>query len=99
MSYTAKRMILLLMAWGLIVFTGMKVRANHTAPPADSGAPAAGPTATPDEETSLQQTLERNPQDVVAMARLGQLLYGRGDYENAVVLYERAVQIEPHNPD
>lgn len=99
MSYTAKRLILLLMAWGLIVFTGMQVRANLTATPPGTGAPAPGPTATPDEETALQQALERDPRDVVAMGRLGQLLYAQGDYENAVVLYERAVQIAPHNPD
>jgi cytochrome c-type biogenesis protein CcmH/NrfG len=90
---------LLLMAWGLIVFTGMQVRANLTAAPPGAVAPAPGPTATPDEETALQQALERDPRDVIAMARLGQLLYERGDYENAAVLYERAVQIEPHNPD
>src|SRR5215204_2496502 len=43
MSYTAKRLILLLMAWGLIVFTGMQVRANLTAAPPGAPAPAADP--------------------------------------------------------
>ena len=99
MSYTAKRLILLLMAWGLIVFTGMQVRANLTTAPPGNVAPAPGPTATPSEETALQQALEQDPRDVIAMVRLGQLLYERGDYENAAVLYERAVQLEPRSPD
>jgi cytochrome c-type biogenesis protein CcmH/NrfG len=98
MSYTVKRVILLVMAWGLIVFTGLQVRANLTdTPPVPAVAP--GPTATPDEETALQQTLERNPGDVTAMAQLAQLLYDQGDYEGAGLLYERAVQVDPHNPD
>lgn len=103
MSYPMKRLILLVMAWGLLVFIGAQVRENLTAaPPPTPVAPAAQPAdplATPDEATALQQTLDANPQDVVAMTRLAKLLYDQGDYESAETLYQRAIQLQPHNPD
>ena len=33
MSYSAKRLIILLMVWGLVVFAGVTVRINLNAPP------------------------------------------------------------------
>jgi cytochrome c-type biogenesis protein CcmH/NrfG len=102
MSYTAKRVILLVMAWGLLVFTGWQVRENLTAaqPSLTPVAVAApGPTATPDEATALQAELDRNPNDIVAITRLARILYDQQDYANAGLLYQRAIQLDPHNVD
>lgn len=97
MSYTAKRVILIFMAWGLLVFAGLQVRAN-----VEDGEQAVAPptpTVVLDEETQLQQTLDANPTDLAAMIRLARILYDRQDYEGASLLYGRAVQLEPHSPD
>jgi tetratricopeptide (TPR) repeat protein len=79
------------------------VRENLTAAPPPTpvaaGAQGADPVATPDEVTELQATLDKNPQDVVAMARLAKLLYDGGDYESAETLYSRAAELQPHDPD
>ncbi len=104
MSYPMKRLVLILMAWGMLVFIGAQVRENLTAaPPAtpvpDAAAPAVNPVATPDAITALQQTLDKNPQDGVAMAQLAKQLYDQQDYESAVTLYTRAIVLQPHNPD
>jgi cytochrome c-type biogenesis protein CcmH/NrfG len=103
MSYPMKRLILLVMGWGLLVFIGAQVRENLTAAPPPTpvaqAAQGADPLATPDELTALQDTLDKNPQDVVAMTRLAKLLYDEGDYQSAETLLERAVELAPHDPD
>jgi hypothetical protein len=68
MSYAAKRLIILLMAWGLIVFVGVTIRINMNAPAALGVTAAPTQTATPAPAASradtLQQALERNPNDL-----------------------------------
>ena len=99
MSYTAKRVILLVMAWGLLMYAGWQVRENLTTPDPAAQAVAAVPTPTPDAQTMLQQAIQSNPQDEPSILQLAKLLYDQQDYASAGTLYLRAVQIDPHNVD
>ncbi len=105
MSYTAKRLILLLMAWGLIVFAGITVRINLSqrpvvVPPTPPGAAAAAPLATPSTAAGvpadLQATLQGDPNNVPALIALADLSYKAQDWEGAILLYQRIVALQPH---
>jgi tetratricopeptide (TPR) repeat protein len=48
-----------------------------------------------DEETLLRTTLQRNPDCWLAENNLGIILAGRGETEEAIAHYERALQIKP----
>jgi cytochrome c-type biogenesis protein CcmH/NrfG len=106
MSYTAKRLIILLMMWGLIVFVGVTVRININTPSVlqVTPTPAASPTAAPvaagaDTVAALQQALARNPNDMTALAGLANIAYQNQDWTQAIDLYGRALAQDPHNVD
>lgn len=110
MSYTAKRLTILLMAWGLIVFIGVTVRINLNAPPPPQvtasptavSAPLAAPTAATDaadRAAQLQQSLAQNPNDLPALTELAAITYQQKDWEGAITLYGRAIGLDPHNVD
>lgn len=106
MSYTAKRMIILLMMWGLIVFIGVTVRININTPSVlqVTPTPAASPTAAPvaagtDTVAALQAALARNPNDMTALAGLANIAYQNHDWTQAIDLYGRALAQDPHNVD
>jgi cytochrome c-type biogenesis protein CcmH/NrfG len=106
MSYTAKRMIILLMMWGLIVFVGVTVRININTPSVLQVTPTAviSPTAAPaatgaDTAAALQQALARNPNDMTALVGLANIAYQGRDWSQAIDLYERALVQDPHNVD
>jgi tetratricopeptide (TPR) repeat protein len=106
MSYTAKRMIILLMMWGLIVFAGVTVRININTPSGLQVTPTAvpSPTAAPvasgaDTVAALQQALARNPNDMTALAGLANIAYQNQDWTQAIDLYGRVLAQDPHNVD
>ncbi|HUS17689.1 MAG TPA: tetratricopeptide repeat protein [Chloroflexia bacterium] len=103
MSYTAKRVILLLMAWGLLVFAGVTIRINMNTPPvagfSATPTPLAGPADSVDRALELQRALEANPNDLAAMTELAGLFYDDQDWPSALLLYERAATLDPHNVD
>ncbi|HEX2759246.1 MAG TPA: tetratricopeptide repeat protein [Rhizomicrobium sp.] len=104
MSYTAKRMIILLMMWGLIVFVGVTVRINSNTPSVLQVTPTAvsSPTAAPvaaGNSAALQEALARNPNDMTALLGLANLAYQARDWTQAIDLYERDLTQDPHNVD
>ena len=104
MSYTAKRMIILLMMWGLIVFVGVTVRINSNTPSVLQVTPTAviSPTAAPvaaGNSAALQEALARNPNDMTALTGLANIAYQNRDWTQAIDLYERALTQDPHNVD
>jgi tetratricopeptide (TPR) repeat protein len=106
MSYTAKRMIILLMMWGLIVFIGVTVRININTPSVLQVTPTAGvsPTTVPvaagaDTAAALQQALARDPNDMTALVGLANIAYQNHDWSQAQDLYGRALVQDPHNVD
>ena len=104
MSYTAKRLILLLMGWGLIVFAGVTVRINlnqrpvivPATPAVAAAAPLATPSAASAQVADLQATLQRDPNNVPALIALADLTYKAQDWEGAILLYQRIVALQPH---
>jgi len=104
MSYTAKRLILLLMGWGLIVFAGVTVRINlnqrpvtmPTTPTVAAAVPLATPSAASAQVADLQATLQRDPNNVPALIALADLTYKAQDWEGAILLYQRIVTLQPH---
>src|SRR5689334_22642727 len=104
MSYTAKRLILLLMAWGLLVFVGVTVRINLNTPPLPQPTPTAAPTpdaaaASSDRAAALQQTLSSDPNNMAAITELAGIAYQQRDWQGAIQLYQRALALDPHNVD
>jgi Flp pilus assembly protein TadD len=100
MSYTAKRLIILLMAWGLIVFAGVTVRINLAQRPISAGTPTpAAPTAPPDRLSQLQATMQADPNNLPALLELADSLYQAKDWDNAIAAYQRVVAAQPHDPD
>ena len=109
MSYTAKRLIILLMAWGLIVFVGVTVRINLNTPPLPQPTPTAAPVvaAAPTPAAAdvsariatLQQTLDGDPNNGAAILELAGLYYQQQNWGNAIVLYQRVLTLDPHNVD
>ncbi len=106
MSYTAKRIIVLLMAWGLLVFVGVTVRINLNTPPLPVLTPTAAPaaaapvdTAAPDRMAALQATLDHDPANLPALVELAGLFYGQHDWASAITLYQRAQALDPHGVD
>lgn len=103
MSYRAKRIILLFMLWGLMIFTALHVRqalSEPAVPSVDATPPAAAaPTAPPDRVSQLQAALDRDPRDLEAMVELAGILYAEQDYESSLAIYRRAQQLNPHNVD
>jgi len=69
-------------------------------PPA-MGAQAPGPSAAPmmAEISALKERIARNPQDVDALVRLGDLFYDIENWDDAKEFYERAVAIRPGDPN
>lgn len=104
MSYTAKRLILLLMTWGLIVFAGITVRINlsqspvivPTTPTALPAAPLAPPSPASGAVADLQATLQPDPNNVPALLALADVSYKAQDWEGAILLYQRVVALQPH---
>ncbi len=104
MSYTAKRLILLLMGWGLIVFAGVTVRINGsqapvvvpTTPTVAAAAPATTPSAAAG-NADLQATLQRDPNNVPALVALAEQTYQAQDWAGAILLYQRIVALQPHD--
>ena len=103
MSYAAKRLIILLMAWGLIVFAGVTIRINMNAPAALGVTAAPTPTASPAPVASragvLEQTLERNPNDLASLLELGAIYYQQSDWDRATLMYQRAATLDATNVD
>jgi tetratricopeptide (TPR) repeat protein len=52
-----------------------------------------------DVDTLWRDTLAKNPRSVLAAQNLGTLEYGRGRFDDALALYERARMVEPGNAD
>ncbi|HMA34394.1 MAG TPA: tetratricopeptide repeat protein [Chloroflexia bacterium] len=104
MSYTAKRLIILLMAWGLLVFVGVTVRINLNMPPPPA-VEAPTPTTTPaaataaDRANTLQQALAQNPDDLPSLLELAGIFYQARQWPDAITLYQRAISLDPHNVD
>src|SRR4051812_29015372 len=109
MSYTAKRLIILLMAWGLLVFAGVTVRINLNTPslplPTPTALPVADPALTPiagdvaARVAVLQQMLTGDPNNVDALVELAGIFYQQRDWASAILLYQRVLTIQPQNVD
>ncbi len=100
MSYTGKRITILLMAWGLLLFVGITFRINVTTPPLPSLTPSPQPTPAPgDQAAALRQTLATDPNNLDALVQLAGLDYDQQNWTEAISLYQRALVIDPHNVD
>jgi cytochrome c-type biogenesis protein CcmH/NrfG len=97
-------------AFGLLV--GFAIYAKWFAGPV--GEPEAGPAPAPagpsapsqggrgpfmEQFEQLKQRLDANPNDVVSLVAMGDLLYGGGAWHEAAHVYERALEIRPNDAD
>lgn len=74
-----------------------------------AGRPSPGPVPSAREQTrqseletritGLERVLEANPNNLQAVAQLGNDYFDTGDYEKAVQLYLKALQLDPRNVD
>ncbi len=104
MSYTAKRLIVLLMTWGLIVFAGITVRINlsqrpvavPTTPTVAAAVSRATPSAAAGQVADLPATLQRDPNNVPVLIALADQSYKAQNWDSAILLYQRVVALQPH---
>jgi hypothetical protein len=62
--------------------------------------PAAGPPAPVQRLlVDLRGRLQRNPNDLAALVNLANLYFDAGKYDRAIPYYERALALDPSNPD
>jgi tetratricopeptide (TPR) repeat protein len=74
--------------------------ADATAAGAAGPGPAAGGGGPASQEVQqLRATLEKNPKDLAALRRLGDLNYDIGDWKRAVDLYNQYLAIKPGDAD
>jgi hypothetical protein len=63
------------------------------------GTPAGPPGPVMQELAQLRARLARNPRDVAALVRMGNLEYDAAKFDKASAYYERALALDPTNPD
>ena len=107
MSPLGKRIIVLFMGWVLLVMAVMQVYDNVTGrnSPQDRVivAPTVGPTVGPDplitRLAELQTCVAANPDNLGCARDLAALYYEMGQYEQAMINYENAARLAPHDYD
>ncbi len=107
MNPLGKRIIVLFMGWVLMVMAVIQVYDNVTGKnsPQDRiiAAPTAEPTVGPDPEIAqladLQTCVAANPDDLQCTRDLADLYYKMGQYPQAMVNYESAARLSPHDYD
>lgn len=91
---------------------GAPTMASSPAGPEGGGGGASGPGPAPGggdqmaqmeqvkkELAALKQAIEKDPHDVSALGRLGNLYMDAGMYDKAAEYYRDALEVEPGNPD
>jgi Tetratricopeptide repeat len=63
------------------------------------GTPAGPPAPVMAEVQSLRARIARNPKDLAALVALGNLEFDGHFYDRAIPLYQRALALDPKNPD
>jgi Flp pilus assembly protein TadD len=105
MSPMGKRIIIFTMLWVFLVMILLQVYDNVTGRgmPVRSSAAllAVEPTVEPDKDVArladLQSCVASHPDNLQCNLDLAALYYKAGQYPQAQVNYERAVQLDPHN--
>ena len=73
---------------------------TQAAPPTPAEAPAASPPALDEAEAARYKALaEREPADAAPRISLGNLYFDAERYTDAVEWYEKALELDPDNPD
>lgn len=63
------------------------------------GTPAGPPGPVMEELAQLRARIARNPNDVAALVRLGDMEFDAGKFDKAASYFERALRLDPGNPD
>src|SRR5947209_9808774 len=63
------------------------------------GTPAAPPESVMQEVGQLRARLARNPKDLAALVRLGNMEFDAQKFDKAIEYYGRALALDPANPD
>ncbi len=104
MSPLAKRVIVMLMFWVLLVMVMSQIYDNVTgkgAPAKRIAAPTPEGTVQPDQSIArladLQGCVAADPKNLQCTLDLAALYYEAHQYPQAQVNYERAIRLDPHN--
>lgn len=64
-----------------------------------SGQQSASPAPQQAQDGALLKKVEENPNDLASWIQLGNLYFDTGNYDKAITAYNKAVDIDPENPD